>query len=214
MSSRHRYTKESLEAVLIGASSLRDVVRNLGLDDTPYRRRYVGERLRALELDRSRLRGLHIRYPPDLLAEAVARSTSNRGVVRYLNALAVSGTESHIRRQLQKHGIDTSHFTGRTHNRGLISPQRLSADEILVKGAPMSGRTKTRLRRALDDLGVEARCGECGIPSSWRGKPLTLEIDHINGDLTDNRREKLRYACPNCHATTPTYCRRARPPQP
>jgi HNH endonuclease len=209
MSTRHRYTRESLEAALIGASSLHEVVLNLGLDDSPYRRRYVGERLRALGLDRSRLRGLHIKYPPDLLAEAAARSTSNRGVVRYLNARAVGGTESHIRRQLMKHGIDTSHFTGRTHNRGVTSPRRLSADDILVKRAAISGRTQTRLlRRALDDLGVEARCGECGITPSWRGKPLTLEIDHINGDLTDNRRENLRYVCPNCHAITQSYCRK------
>lgn len=209
MGTRHRYTKDALEAALTSASSLHDVVVNLGLEDTPYRRRYVGEKLRDLDLDRSHLHGLHIKYPPDLLAAAAANSTSNRGVVRYLEARAVGGTETHIGRQLRKHGIDTSHFTGQAHNRGSVSLRRLSAAEILVKSPPESGRTKTRLlRRALDDLGVEVRCAGCGTGPSWCGKPLTLEIDHVNGDLTDNRRENLRYVCPNCHATTDSYCRK------
>lgn len=37
---------------------------------------------------------------------------------------------------------------------------------------------------------------------------MTLEVDHISGDFTDNRPQNLRFLCPNCHATTPTYCRK------
>jgi 5-methylcytosine-specific restriction endonuclease McrA len=44
----------------------------------------------------------------------------------------------------------------------------------------------------------------------WLGKPLTLELDHVNGDNTDNRRENLRFLCPNCHSQTPTYRRKNR----
>ena len=32
-----------------------------------------------------------------------------------------------------------------------------------------------------------------------------LEIDHIDGDSTNNKPENLRVLCPNCHSLTPNY---------
>lgn len=33
----------------------------------------------------------------------------------------------------------------------------------------------------------------------------TVEIDHIDGDYSNNLKENLRVVCPNCHSLTPTY---------
>ena len=53
------------------------------------------------------------------------------------------------------------------------------------------------------------RCLWCGI-SEWRNAPLTLELDHINGNDKDNSYINLRILCPNCHSQTPTFRHRKR----
>lgn len=48
------------------------------------------------------------------------------------------------------------------------------------------------------------RCWVCNN-SEWMGKPITLELDHIDGHSENSAKENLRILCPNCHAQTPTY---------
>lgn len=54
---------------------------------------------------------------------------------------------------------------------------------------------------------LEYKCQipECGNLGQHAGKPLRLQIDHINGDSRDHRLVNLRYLCPNCHAQTETF---------
>jgi 5-methylcytosine-specific restriction endonuclease McrA len=51
---------------------------------------------------------------------------------------------------------------------------------------------------------LEYKCSICNI-SEWLNKPLSLQLDHINGINNDNRIENLRLLCPNCHTQTPTW---------
>jgi Zn finger protein HypA/HybF involved in hydrogenase expression len=50
----------------------------------------------------------------------------------------------------------------------------------------------------------EYRCEVCGI-TDWMGKPINLELDHVDGNADNNSSENLRLICPNCHSQTATY---------
>ncbi len=50
----------------------------------------------------------------------------------------------------------------------------------------------------------EFKCSCCGI-NQWNGKPIKLEVHHINGNHADDREENLTALCPNCHSQTDNY---------
>jgi hypothetical protein len=69
-----------------------------------------------------------------------------------------------------------------------------------------------RLKNRLFEEGLKARrCELCGLGETWRGKKMSLVLDHVNGVSDDHRLENLRILCPNCAATLDTHCGRNLP---
>lgn len=52
---------------------------------------------------------------------------------------------------------------------------------------------------------LEEKCSICGQLPVWNGKPLVLELDHIDGDHTNNELSNLRIVCGHCHSQTPNF---------
>jgi transposase-like protein len=81
-------------------------------------------------------------------------------------------------------------------------PRAAPVEVIFAEGVPRNrGHLKQRLQQAglLPDA-----CEACGL-SEWRGRPLTLQLHHRNGDNLDNRIENLAVLCANCHSQTENW---------
>lgn len=50
------------------------------------------------------------------------------------------------------------------------------------------------------------KCEDCGQLPIHNNKPLTLQLDHVDGDSDNDILSNLRLLCPNCHTQTPTFC--------
>jgi predicted RNA-binding Zn-ribbon protein involved in translation (DUF1610 family) len=163
-------------------------------------------------------RKYYVKYTRELLTEAAANSISIAGVLRYLQIPVTGlqipvtgGAHAHVSRRLKQLGIDTSHFLGQAHMRSQPAAWRLTPERVLVVPSSGSGRPKPHvLRRALRESGVLYACHVCGIKAVWNGRPIVLHVDHISGDWLDDRKENLRFRCPNCHSQTPTFAGKAK----
>lgn len=200
-----RYTPELLAEAAGATDNLDDAVRWCGGRPTPASRRYLRRKMAEAGVESSHFPDRWARHTEPVLREAVAESSCIKEVLARLGIDAVGGNHAHISRRIARFGIDTSHFAVRVRRRQPAVSNPLSLRSRAAGRVPGS-----RLRSALINRGVPEKCEHCGCGPRWLGRPLRLEVDHINGEWWDNRPHNLRLLCPNCHAATDTYRGRKR----
>ncbi len=139
------------------------------------------------------------------LIVAVKNSTSLRQVLIKLRLKEAGGNYSQIKKYIKDLEIDNSHLKGQAWNKGLelnFKP-RVSLEKILIKNSYFQSY---KLKKRLIKEGLKrARCEECGWAKNSKDGRIPVELDHINGDIRDNRLKNLRILCPNCHSLKETH---------
>ena len=145
-------------------------------------------------------------WTDDQLIQAVKEVKSYRAVLLRIGLIPAGGNYAQVTARVKDLELSVKHFTGKGWNQGWkfdprVKPQAL--EEILVKG---SRRQSFSLKKRLFAAGLKKPecelCGWCQISLDGR---VPVELDHINGDHSDNRIENLRVLCPNCHSLQPTH---------
>lgn len=140
-------------------------------------------------------------FPEDYIREVVSDSHSTREVAKKLGyAVYGGGAYASLTRMCDELKIDTSHFYGRSWNKG-NQVYDLSDYEFhcyKIKNETLKGYL-------IKERGL--KCEKCGSVE-WMGQPINLEVHHIDGVHNNNQLDNLLLLCPNCHSYTNNFRKR------
>lgn len=148
-------------------------------------------------------------YTKEWLQELCETSYSYSEVLRKAGRKPGGGTNETLKKKILEWNIDISHFTGQAwHSSPNYQPQVGTREKYTIEEVftPNSTITQKVLRGYIKRHNlIPYRCEKCGCDGTWQDGVISLEVDHIDGDNSNNTLSNLRYLCPNCHALTATY---------
>lgn len=139
-----------------------------------------------------------MKYTKELLEPIVKECTNYSEVLRKLGRGVTGGDHVHIKKAINRLGLSTEHFQRKSYSKVFRT------DEEILSYNSLGREDGKLLRNILIRKGIKYCCSKCSI-DSWQNEPITLHVDHIDGNWRNNTIENLRFLCPNCHSQTSTY---------
>lgn len=136
-------------------------------------------------------------YESEEFDKVVLESKNLVDICRNLKLRPTGGNRNTIKKWIKIKKLNTSHFCIER-----VKGSKVNSNDIFTEN---SFTDRRKLKLVLFESGIKKKeCELCGQDEFWKGKKMSLILDHINGINDDNRIENLRIVCPNCNATLET----------
>jgi len=135
-------------------------------------------------------------WTDEQLQRAVSNSYSIRSVILRLGLVPAGGNYEQVGRRIIALKLSTGHFTGKGWNAGLTYSHKNTppVETLLVPG---STTQSYKLKNKLFKKGLKKpKCELCGWADQASDGRIPVELDHINGDHSDNRLSKFAHTLP------------------
>lgn len=142
------------------------------------------------------------------LREAISVSNSAKNVLENLGLRAGGGNYAQLNKYCEKFGIELIAYNNSAIGKFFKSTVKIANDKVFIENSTYNSGVS--IKKRLYEMGVKEECTACGLGNEWNGKPISLQLEHINGIHDDNRLENLTILCPNCHSQTSTFAGRSK----
>jgi hypothetical protein len=203
--SHHDLETHELQQIISSSYCWNDVLTKLNMKTMT---RSLQRRLKKDTIDYSNISshfdGLHTRFnrfSVDELQNILKIYNKWEDIIKVLGYKSYYYIET-IKKKLDALNISYEHIQY-PDNVVIKKTHKYTLEDILVEDSAYTDM-RLLLRRLKQEKGWEHLCSVCNL-SVWNDRPIPLELDHKNGNHTDNTYSNLRTICPNCHAQTDTY---------
>lgn len=208
--SKVRYNEDVLRKLVSDGKNLKQILEDLDILPIGSNYNTLKKYCKIYSINIEHLKNgrnfIKFHWEKDILEKAIKESKTQKDTLEKLGLRAAGGNFKTLKYYIELYNLDISHFIKCSekmiqYNKDNIIP----LSKILVQ---KSNYNRKNLKERLYKEGLKKReCELCGQGDEWKGKHISLILDHINGVHDDNRLENLRIVCPNCNATLETHCR-------